>query len=58
MTKDQAAAIGGAIADIESGRIELGVRLLRTVIAMAGHRPPPERIVEARQPKQPSNSKE
>lgn len=52
MTKAEADAIGEAIADIESGRVAMGVRLLRTLIAVAGHRPPPERVIEARQPRE------
>lgn len=57
MTKAEAAAISEAIHDIEGGRIAMGVRLLRTLVAMGGHKPPPERVIAARQPHPPEREK-
>jgi hypothetical protein len=51
MTAKQAEAIGDAIREIESGRVEVGVFKLRNVIRNANHVPPPPKLIEARQPK-------
>lgn len=51
MSKGEAAAIADAIHDIETGKAEQGVRLLRTLLSMSGHQPPPALHVAARNPK-------
>jgi len=52
MTKDEAAHIRDAIVDIESGKITSAVRLLRSMLAWAGMKAPPPRVIEARQPRE------
>lgn len=52
MTDDEAGRIREAIADIERGKVASGVRLLRMTMAWAGKAPPPEPVIEARQPKE------
>jgi hypothetical protein len=58
MTKAEADGIGEAISDIECGRVEMGVRFLRTLISASGHKPPPARLIEAREPKRKQQQEE
>ena len=47
MTKEEAAALRGAIQRIESGRVALGVQWLRWLLSAQGLRTPPPRLIEA-----------